>query len=149
MKSSGGHSFFPDVKTEAGRRRSLKFASGGALVLALLYALRVVVLLTAPESARIEITISVTFCALGFAFATLIRRNTFVRCARSILLVWALAELVLRFLNGQCGTLNGATVSIYQTYWTATTNTTRYIGWAKADSEPAFRYSIDVPSSVT
>jgi len=49
----------------------------------------------------------------------------------------------------QCGTLNGATVSIYQTYWTATTNTTRYIGWAKADSEPAFRYSIDVPSSVT
>lgn len=101
MGSSKDHSLFPDVKTTAGRRRSLEFASGGALILALLYALRVVVLLTAPESARIEITISVAFCALGFAFATLIRRNTFVRCALSILLVWALAELVLRFLNGQ------------------------------------------------
>ena len=48
-----------------------------------------------------------------------------------------------------CGTYNGVLVSVYSTEWTPTSNTDRYIGWIKAISEPAFRYSIDVPSSQT
>lgn len=48
-----------------------------------------------------------------------------------------------------CGTQNGIGVSVYATSWTATPNTDRYLGWVKANSEPAFRFSIEVPSGVT
>lgn len=48
-----------------------------------------------------------------------------------------------------CGTYNGLYLTVYQTYWSATPDTTTYVGWIKADADPAFRYDTHVDASVT